>query len=106
MSLINNVYVTSLLVYRLRKYSTSNHTIRRIIILVIESSAIYAFTQVLYLAFVASKFPGAYFVSDSILQIMVCVFVSMIFFLDDDGASVYGSNYNDSSWRGTEDARR
>jgi hypothetical protein len=37
---------------------------------------------------------------------MVCVFVSVIFSLDDDGASVYGSNYNDSSCRSTEDANR
>ncbi|KAI0365177.1 hypothetical protein BV20DRAFT_973470 [Pilatotrama ljubarskyi] len=78
LSLTNNVLVTSLIAGRIW-YVTRDVRLaqpplgfeyRRVILLVLESGALYAFTQILQLAFYVAKFPGLYFVADSFVQIM------------------------------------
>ena len=43
-------------------------------LVVIESGALYALTQIIQLAWYVAKFPGLYFVADSFVQIMVSPF--------------------------------
>ena len=78
-SLTNNVLVTSLIAGRIwyvtRDVRASGYATgldyRRAILVVIESGALYAFTQIIQLAWYVAKFPGLYFVADSFVQIMV-----------------------------------
>nr|VWO96289.1 Ketoreductase CTB6 (EC (Cercosporin toxin biosynthesis cluster protein 6) [Ganoderma boninense] len=85
-SLTNNVLVTSLISGRIwyvtREVRTSGYATgsdyRRAILVVIESGALYALTQVIQLAWYVAKFPGLYFVADSFVQIMAIVPTSVV----------------------------
>ncbi|KAI0794372.1 hypothetical protein C8Q74DRAFT_1248351 [Fomes fomentarius] len=86
LSFTNNVLVTCLIAGRIwyatrdvRRYNGNiGSEYRRAIILVVESGALYALTQVIQLAFYAAKFPGLYFVSDTFIQIMAIVPTSVV----------------------------
>ncbi|KAM5544435.1 hypothetical protein V8D89_002095 [Ganoderma adspersum] len=86
LSLTNNVLVTALIAGRIW-YTTRTltaigraHTAvyRRAILIMIESGALYALTQVLQLSWYVAKFPGLYFVADSFVQIMAIVPTSVV----------------------------
>lgn len=47
----------------------------RIIVIIIESASVATFVQIIQLAFYETKFPGAYFISDTVVQIVVSIFV-------------------------------
>ncbi|KAI0644289.1 hypothetical protein C8Q79DRAFT_975276 [Trametes meyenii] len=86
LSLTNNVLVTALIAGRIwyltKEIRRTDRVIgteyRRAILLVIDSGALYALTQVLQLAFYVAKFPGLYFVADSFVQIMAIVPTSVV----------------------------
>ncbi|PIL25492.1 hypothetical protein GSI_13382 [Ganoderma sinense ZZ0214-1] len=79
LSLTNNVLVTALIAGRIWHTTRAlsaigrKHTAvyRRAILIMIESGALYAFTQIIQLSWYVAKFPGLYFVADSFVQIMV-----------------------------------
>ncbi|PIL27359.1 hypothetical protein GSI_10506 [Ganoderma sinense ZZ0214-1] len=85
-SLTNNVFVTGLITGRIwyvtrdicASESTTSSDYRRAILIVIESGALYALTQVVQLAWYVAKFPGLYFVADSFVQIMAIVPTSVV----------------------------
>ncbi|KAI1798369.1 hypothetical protein LXA43DRAFT_1056538 [Ganoderma leucocontextum] len=85
-SLTNNVLVTSLIAGRIwyvtrdvraGGYATGSDY-HRAILVVIESGALYALTQIVQLAWYVAKFPGLYFVADSFVQIMAIVPTSVV----------------------------
>ncbi|KAI0746297.1 hypothetical protein C8Q80DRAFT_1174410 [Daedaleopsis nitida] len=86
LSLTNNVLVTLLIAGRIwyvtrdirRYHHNTSSDYRRAVIMVVESGALYAFTQVIQLAFYVAKFPGLYFVSDTFIQIMAIVPTSVV----------------------------
>ncbi|KAI0709635.1 hypothetical protein C8T65DRAFT_648652 [Cerioporus squamosus] len=86
LSLTNNVLVTALITGRIwyvtrdirRLDQSVGSDYRRAIIMVVESGSLYAFTQVIQLAFYVAKFPGLYFVADSFVQIMAIVPTSVV----------------------------
>lgn len=49
----------------------------RVIVLVIESASFAAIAQTFELAFYAAKFPGVYFIADSVVQTVVCLFTCL-----------------------------
>ncbi|EIN04005.1 hypothetical protein PUNSTDRAFT_139046 [Punctularia strigosozonata HHB-11173 SS5] len=80
-SLCNNVVTTALIAGRIMwvtdgmkgMFDGAQRKYWRVILVVIESGAVYAFTQIIQLSFYVSKFPGIYFVADSFVQIMAIV---------------------------------
>ncbi|KAI1798387.1 hypothetical protein LXA43DRAFT_1088494 [Ganoderma leucocontextum] len=85
-SLTNNVLVTSLIAGRIwyvtrdvraGGYATGSDY-HRAILVIIESGALYALTQIIQLAWYVAKFPGLYFVADSFVQIMAIVPTSVV----------------------------
>jgi hypothetical protein len=44
----------------------------RVIIIIVESASVAAVAQIIQLAFYETKFPGIYFISDTVVQIVVC----------------------------------